>query len=99
MFGSIEMVAEGRARARNSSKPRCRCPSPPPQRTAGACSAGDAAAGLATLRLLEEDSPVSEVCCAPCGPFNLLAAMALWVGLAIDPAELRSEVLVVRTVR
>ncbi|MEU4697472.1 hypothetical protein [Nonomuraea dietziae] len=71
----------------------------PEPTSAGQHAADAAAAGLAMLRLLEEDSAVSEVCCAPCGPFNLLAAMALWAGLAIDPAELRSEVLVVRTVR
>jgi hypothetical protein len=33
--------------------------------------------------------------CAPREPFNLLAAMALWVELRIDPAGLHAEVLVV----
>jgi hypothetical protein len=37
----------------------------------------------------------SAVCCAPRQSFNLLAAMALWAGLRIDPGELRADVLVV----
>ena len=59
-------------------------------------AADAAAAGLALVELL--DSPetlTSAVCCSPQDSFNLLAAMALWAGLRIDPGELRAEVLVV----
>jgi hypothetical protein len=44
------------------------------------------------------DSPAtltSSVYCSPQESFNLLAAMALWAELRIDPAELQAEVLVV----
>ena len=68
-------------------------PGSPP---AGQHAADAAAAGLALAELL--DSPqtlASAVCCAPRQSFNLLAAMALWAGLHIDPGELRADVLVV----
>jgi hypothetical protein len=55
-----------------------------------------AAAGLALVELL--DSPetlASAVRCSPQDSFNLLAAMALWAELSIDPSELRADVLVV----
>ena len=46
--------------------------------------------------MLDGSAPhTSSVRCAPQEPFNLLAAMALWAGLRIDPAELHAEVLVV----
>jgi hypothetical protein len=46
--------------------------------------------------MLDGSAPLtSSVRCAPQEPFNLLAAMALWAGLRIDPAELHAEVLVV----
>jgi hypothetical protein len=55
-----------------------------------------AAAGLALLDMLDSPATLtSSVCCSPREPFNLLAAMALWAGLRIGPAELRLEVLVV----
>jgi hypothetical protein len=55
-----------------------------------------AAAGLALLEMLDSPATVaSSVCCSPRESFNLLAAMALWAGLRIGTAELRSEVLVV----
>ena len=47
-----------------------------------------AAAGLALAEMLDGSAPLtSSVRCAPREPFNLLAAMALWAGLRIDPAE------------
>ena len=47
--------------------------------------------------MLDGSAPLaSSVRCAPQeSSFNLLAAMALWAGLRIDPAELHAEVLVV----
>ena len=55
-----------------------------------------AAAGLALLEMLDSPATLtSSVRCSPQEPFNLLAAMALWAGLRIDPAELQAEVLVV----
>jgi hypothetical protein len=55
-----------------------------------------AAAGLALLEMLDSPAALtSSVYCSPQEPFNLLAAMALWAGLRIDPAELQAEVLVV----
>ena len=57
---------------------------------AGQDAADAAAAGLALAEPLG-----SSVRCVPQEPFNLLAAMALWTGLRIDPAELHAEVLVV----
>jgi hypothetical protein len=55
-----------------------------------------AAAGLALLEMLDSPATLtSSVHCSPQESFNLLAAMALWAGLRIDPAELQAEVLVV----
>jgi hypothetical protein len=63
---------------------------------AGQDAADAAAAGLALAEVLNSSGPLtSTVRCAPLDPFNLLAAMALWAGLRIDPAELHAEVLVV----
>jgi hypothetical protein len=63
---------------------------------AGQDAADAAAAGLALAKMLDGLGPLaSAVHCAPREPFNLLAAMALWAGLRIDPAELHAEVLVV----
>jgi len=63
---------------------------------AGQHAADAVAAGLALVEVLDSSEPLaSRVCCAPHDPFNLLAAMALWAGLRIDPDELRAEVLVV----
>jgi hypothetical protein len=63
---------------------------------AGQDAADAAAAGLALAEMLDGSGPLtSTVRCAPQEPFNLLAAMALWAGLQIDPAELHAEVLVV----
>ena len=63
---------------------------------AGQDAADAAAAGLALAEMLDGSAPLaSSVRCVPQEPFNLLAAMALWAGLRIDPAELHAEVLVV----
>jgi hypothetical protein len=63
---------------------------------AGQDAADAAAAGLALAEMLDGSAPLtSNVRCAPQEPFNLLAAMALWAGLRIDPAGLHAEVLVV----
>jgi hypothetical protein len=63
---------------------------------AGQHAADAVAAGLALVEVLDSSAPlVSSVCCSPQDSFNLLAAMALWAGLRIDPGELRAEVLVV----
>jgi hypothetical protein len=63
---------------------------------AGQHAADAAAAGLALLEMLDSPATLtSSVCCSPQESFNLLAAMALWAGLRIDPAELQAEVLVV----
>jgi hypothetical protein len=63
---------------------------------AGQQGADAAAAGLALLEVLGSPAALtSSVCCSPQDSFNLLAAMALWAGLRIDPAELHAEVLVV----
>jgi hypothetical protein len=63
---------------------------------AGQHAAGAQAAGLAFVEALDSSAPlVSAVCCSPQEPLNLLAAMALWAGLPIDPGELHAEVLVV----
>lgn len=63
---------------------------------AGQHAADAVAAGLALVEILDSYAPlVSSVCCSPRGSFSLLAAMALWAGLRIDPGELRAEVLVV----
>ncbi len=46
--------------------------------------------------MLDGSGPLtSTVRCAPQEPFNLLAAMAPWAGLRVDPAGLHAEVLVV----
>ena len=64
--------------------------------SAGQDAADAAAAGLVLTEVLDSSGPLtSTVRCAPQDPFNLLAAMALWAGLRIDPAELHAEVLVV----
>ena len=64
--------------------------------SAGQHAADAAAAGLALLDTLDGPAPVaSSVRCAPQASFSLLAAMAPWAGLRIDPAELQAEVLVV----
>jgi hypothetical protein len=63
---------------------------------AGQHAADAVAAGLALAEVLDSSAPlVSSVCCSPRESFSLLAAMALWAGLRIDPGELRAEVLVV----
>jgi hypothetical protein len=63
---------------------------------AGQHAADAVAAGLALMEILHSSAPVtSPVCCSPQDPLNLLAAMALWAGLRLDPAELHAEVLVV----
>jgi hypothetical protein len=63
---------------------------------AGQHAADAVAAGLAMVEVLDSSEPlVSSVCCWPRDSFSLLAAMALWAGLRIDPGELRAEVLVV----
>jgi hypothetical protein len=68
-------------------------PEPLPE---GQHAADARAAGLAFVEVLASPAPlVSTVCCSPQEPFNLLAAMALWAGLQIDPGELHAEVLVV----
>jgi hypothetical protein len=59
-------------------------------------AADAAAAGRAFVELLADSPPLtSNVCCSPQDSFNLLAAMALWAGLRIDPGELKEEVLVI----
>jgi hypothetical protein len=63
---------------------------------AGQHAADAAEAGLALLEMLNSPAALtSSVCCSPQDSFSLLAAMALWAGLRIDPAELQAEVLVV----
>jgi hypothetical protein len=63
---------------------------------AGQHAADAVAAGRALAEILDSSAPlVSRVCCSPRDSFSLLAAMALWAGLRIDPGELRAEVLVV----
>jgi hypothetical protein len=68
-----------------------------PVPVSGGQHAADAtAAGLAMVELLDASGPLgSDVRCSPQESFNLLAAMALWSGLRIDPGELHEEVLVV----
>jgi hypothetical protein len=54
------------------------------------------AARLAFAEVQASSAPlVSAVCCSRQDPFNLLAAMAQWAGLPIDPAELSAELLAV----
>jgi len=63
---------------------------------AGQDAADAAAAGLALAEMPDGSAPLtSAVRCAPKDPFHLLAAMALWAGLRIDPAELHADVFVV----
>jgi hypothetical protein len=63
---------------------------------AGQHAADAAAAGLALVELLDAAGPLaSQVRCSPHGSFSLLAAMALWAGLSIDPRELSQDVLVI----
>ena len=53
---------------------------------AGQHAADAVAAGLALAEMLDSSAPlVSSVCCSPRDSFSLLAAMALWAGLRIDP--------------
>jgi hypothetical protein len=64
--------------------------------SAGQHAADAVAAGLAMVEVLDSSAPlVSSVCCRPQDSFSLLAAMALWARLRIDPSELRAEDLVV----
>jgi hypothetical protein len=65
----------------------------------GSQHAADAgAAGLAFVDVIAAaDTLVSDVRCSPQDPFNLLAAMAMWAGLAIDADELHYEVFVIST--
>jgi hypothetical protein len=63
---------------------------------AGQNAADAAAAALALLEMLDSPATLtSSVRCSPQESLNLLAAMTLWAGLRIDPAELQAEVLVV----
>jgi hypothetical protein len=51
---------------------------------------------VALVEMLDSSAPiVSSVCRSPRDSSSLLAAMAPWAGLRIDPGELRAEVLVV----
>lgn len=61
--------------------------------------AADAAAAADTFadRLQQATLTTSDVVCSPASSFNLAAAAAGYAGLAIDSAELRSEVPVYRT--
>jgi hypothetical protein len=64
---------------------------------AGQHAADATAAGKAVIERLDmPDGLVSDVRCSPHEAFNLLAAMAMWAGLAIDPGELREDPLVIR---
>lgn len=68
----------------------------PEPTSTGQHAADAAAAGLALLEMLDGSAPLtSSVRCSPQDSFSLLAAMSLWAGLRIDPAELDAEVLVV----
>ncbi|WP_131975157.1 hypothetical protein [Actinomadura sp. 6K520] len=64
---------------------------------AGQHAADAKAAGRALVERLRDGGPLaSDVRCAPHNPLNLLAATALWAGLALNPDELHNDVLVVR---
>ncbi|MFD0692193.1 hypothetical protein [Actinomadura fibrosa] len=64
---------------------------------AGQHAADASAAGRALVERLRDGSPLaSDVRCAPHNPLNLLAATALWAGLALNPGELHNDVLVIR---
>jgi hypothetical protein len=68
----------------------------PTPRTAGHDAADAEAAGLALVDLLNTKAPLaSTTCCSPHAPFNLLAALAVWAGLGLDPGELGQDVLVI----
>ncbi|HEY6278838.1 MAG TPA: hypothetical protein VIX86_21200 [Streptosporangiaceae bacterium] len=68
----------------------------PSPRSAGRDTADAEAAGLALVDILGTGAPLaSSIGCSPHAPFNLLAAMALWAGLSIDPSELSQDVLVI----
>jgi hypothetical protein len=54
------------------------------------------AAAKEFVRRLETGQIDSDVHCGPERPLSLLAAMAHWAGLRIDPTELRYDVLVVK---
>jgi hypothetical protein len=63
----------------------------------GAGHVADAlAAGKEFVRRLETGVLESDVRCDPERPLNLLAAMALWADLRIEPIELRRDVLVLK---
>jgi hypothetical protein len=63
----------------------------------GSQHAADAeAAALALAEILEDGEPGTDVECAPESALNLAAAMALWAGFDVQPAELHMELLVVR---
>jgi hypothetical protein len=71
-------------------------PGKPAPRSAGQAAADAEAAGLALVDLLNTSAPLTAcIGCSPHAPFNLLAAMAVWAGLGIDPSELSQDVLVI----
>ncbi len=71
-------------------------PGTPVPLSAGQDAAEAAAAGLALVELLDRSGSLARKARrSPHGSFNLLAAMALWAGLSIEPAELCEEVLVI----
>jgi hypothetical protein len=68
----------------------------PGPRSAVQAAADAEAAGLALVDLLNTSAPLApSIGCSPHAPFNLLAAMAVWAGLGIDPSELSQDVLVI----
>jgi len=68
----------------------------PGPRSAGQAAADAEAAGLALVDLLNTSAPLApSIGCSPHAPFNLLAAMAVSAGLAIDPSELSQDILVI----
>jgi hypothetical protein len=68
----------------------------PTPRSAGQDAADAEAAGRVLVDLLNTSAPLAaSTCCSPHAPFNLLAAMAAWAGLGIDPSELNQDVLVI----
>lgn len=68
---------------------------PAPGRGKSGREAAVAAAGLALAELLGTAEPLAAQVRSPHGSFNLLAALALWAGLSIDPLELSQDVLVI----
>jgi hypothetical protein len=68
----------------------------PTPRPAGQHATDAEAAGLVLVDLLNTSAPLAaSTCCSLHAPFNLLAAMAVWAGLGIDPSELSQDVLVI----